>query len=117
VLTGANDEAIYLRTTGPTALAFGEKQLDGHGKDYHADGFVSPIGNWRETTLREGEKARLEFESGIVVEGKIERLVRHADKLILISFSDCTAKLGIAFCSTRAGAPMTWPSASASRRL
>jgi phenylalanine-4-hydroxylase len=94
VLTGSNEEAIYLRTTGPTALAFGDKQLDGHGTEYHAEGFGSPIGNWKETSLREGEKARLEFESGIVVEGRVERLVRRDDKLILVSFSNCTARLG-----------------------
>ncbi len=38
---------IYLRTTGPTALAYREKELPGHGRDYHKDGFGSPIGNWK----------------------------------------------------------------------
>lgn len=37
-------EAVYLKTTGPSALAVGNKELPGHGKQYHAEGFGSPIG-------------------------------------------------------------------------
>jgi phenylalanine-4-hydroxylase len=94
VLTDSNRQPIYLRSTGPSALAYQNKELPGHGGDYHKDGFGSAIGKWKETDLREGKPARLEFESGIVVEGKIEKLLRRDDKLILVSFSNCTAKLG-----------------------
>jgi phenylalanine-4-hydroxylase len=88
------EEAIYLRTTGPTALAFNNKQLEGQGKERHPEGFGAPIGNWKETTLREGENATLEFESGAVVNGKVERLVRQNGKLLLVTFSNCTVKHG-----------------------
>src|SRR3954464_4991389 len=64
VVTDDQGEAIYLRTTGPSALAFNNKQLDGHGKERHAEGFGAPIGTWKETTLREGENAKLEFTNG-----------------------------------------------------
>lgn len=37
-------EAVYLKTTGPSALAVGNKELPGHDKQYHAEGFGSPIG-------------------------------------------------------------------------
>ncbi len=94
VLTGENGQAIYLRTTGPTALAVGDRQLPGHGRDYHAEGFGSPIGRWKETNLREGEAARLEFESGVTVEGMVEKILRTNDQLQLITFKDCTARLG-----------------------
>ncbi|HEY2800276.1 MAG TPA: aromatic amino acid hydroxylase [Chthoniobacterales bacterium] len=94
VLTGPNDEPIYLRTTGPTALAFHDKEIAGHGRDYHKDGFGSPIGRWKQTEIKEGEPARLEFESGIVVEGKVEKLLRRNGRMLLITFSNCTAKLG-----------------------
>ncbi|HSH39495.1 MAG TPA: aromatic amino acid hydroxylase, partial [Chthoniobacterales bacterium] len=36
VFTDENQQPIYMRTSGPTALAYDYKQLDGHGKDYHA---------------------------------------------------------------------------------
>src|SRR3954471_23411172 len=94
VLTGDNNEPVYLRTTGPSALASNYKELEGQGKDRHPEGFGSPIGRWKETALREGENAKLEFTSGITVSGRVERLVRQEDKLVLITFSNCTARLG-----------------------
>ena len=94
VLSSADQRPIYLRTTGPTALAYQRKELPGHGRDYHKDGFGSPIGKWKETELVEGQAARLEFESGVTVEGQVEKLWRRDGKLQLITFSNCTAKLG-----------------------
>jgi phenylalanine-4-hydroxylase len=40
------DEVAYLRTTGPSALAFANTELPGHGRDYHAEGFGAPVGDW-----------------------------------------------------------------------
>jgi phenylalanine-4-hydroxylase len=94
VLTDKNKQPIYLRTTGKTALAFKDKELPGHGVDYHKDGFGSPIGNWKKTDLKEGKKAKLEFASGVTVEGKIDKLLEREGKPLLITFSDCTAKYG-----------------------
>jgi len=111
-ITDEKNSPIYLRTTGKSALAFGNKELPGHGIDYHKEGFGSPIGNWKPTEIKEGKKVKLRFESGITVEGKIDKILcksevgsaRRADprKLpgqrgvptILISFSNCTAKYG-----------------------
>jgi len=100
VITDEKNSPIYLRTTGKSALAFGNKELPGHGIDYHREGFGSPIGNWKETKLAEGQRAKLEFESGITVEGKVEKIL-HAPETpqrgvptILISFSNCRAKYG-----------------------
>src|ERR1041384_280569 len=94
ILKDEQQQPIYLRTTGPTALAYNNKQLEGQGKDRHAEGFGGPIGNWKETTLREGEDAKLEFTSGVTVTGRVERLVRQDGKLLLVTFSNCTVKLG-----------------------
>ncbi len=94
VLTEANGQPIYLRSTGPSALACENKELPGQGSDYHRDGFGSPIGKWKETALGEGKPARLEFESGVTVEGKVEKIQRRDGKLQLVSFSNCTARLG-----------------------
>jgi phenylalanine-4-hydroxylase len=94
VLTDEKKQPIYLRTTGKTALACKDKELPGHGVDYHKDGFGSPIGKWKQTDLKEGKKTKLEFESGVTVEGKIDELLERDGKLLLITFSDCTAKYG-----------------------
>ncbi len=98
---------IYLRTTGPTALAYANKELPGHGIDYHKDGFGSPIGDWktvhkwpeqqtdeelRGLGIEVGQKTTITFVSGVTVDGKIDKLTKRDGKLVLISFSDCTAK-------------------------
>lgn len=85
---------IYLHAKGPSALAFKDKELPGHGRDYHKEGFGSPIGNWIPTEIKAGKKAKLEFESGITVEGKIDKLFERDGKLLVITFSNCTAKFG-----------------------
>jgi phenylalanine-4-hydroxylase len=94
VLTDEKKQPIYVRTTGKSALALNNKELPGHGIDYHKDGFGSPIGKWKQTEIAEGKKAKLEFESGIVVEGKIDKLLRRDEKVLLITFSNCSAKYG-----------------------
>jgi len=92
VIIDGKQSPIYLRTTGKSALAFRNKELSGHGIDYHKEGFGSPIGKWKETDIAEGNNAKLEFESGVMVEGKIEKLLRHDGQLLLITFSNCAAK-------------------------
>jgi len=94
VIVDPNNNPIYLRTNGPSGLAYQNQELAGHGRDYHKDGFGSPIGNWKQTELAEGKKAKLEFESGVTVEGKIDKIVRPDGKVLLITFSKCTAKYG-----------------------
>src|SRR5438477_5405585 len=94
VLTDEKKQPIYVRTTGKSALALHNKELPGHGIDYHKDGFGSPIGKWKQTEIAEGKRAKLEFESGIVVEGKIDKVLRRDGKLLLITFSNGSAKSG-----------------------
>src|SRR5207248_7917432 len=107
ILTASEESAngpralpIYLRTAGPTALAFQNKELPGHGKDRHAEGFGAPIGRWRNVHaapenlsndqlhsigIVEGRKATIEFESGVIVSGRVEKIVRQDDRLLLRS--------------------------------
>src|SRR5712691_11574315 len=94
VIVDQNKKPIYLHAKGPCALAFKDKELEGHGVDYHKEGFGSPIGKWKQTEIVEGKKTKLEFESGITVEGKIDKVLRRNGKVLLISFSNCTAKYG-----------------------
>lgn len=101
------DELTFVKTTGPSALAFNGKQLDGHGKDYHKDGFSSPVGRLKGSSkaledhslealanlgIVEDQRAELTFESGITVNGLVKNIIRKGDKTILIAFEDCTVK-------------------------
>src|SRR5438874_6091785 len=109
VITDADKQPIYFKSKGPTALAFRNKELTGHGKDRHAEGFGAPIGRWRNVHaapenlssdqlhsigIVEGRKATIEFESGVIVSGSVEKIVRQDDKLLLITFSNCIVKRG-----------------------
>ncbi|RYE19269.1 MAG: aromatic amino acid hydroxylase [Sphingobacteriales bacterium] len=95
----------YLYTKGPTALAANDHQLEGHSKVYHPNGFSSPVGllKGREKALEnmsipklakagivEGFDAELEFASGVRVKGIIKKLTFCNDKLVLITFTNCT---------------------------
>ena len=97
---------IYIQTSGKTALAYREKELVGHGSEYHAEGFGSPIGKLKGINLAiedmsprdlsayaiyEGEKITLEFEGNITVSGEIITGSRNLrGEIILISFKNCT---------------------------
>ncbi|TKB99386.1 aromatic amino acid hydroxylase [Pedobacter cryotolerans] len=102
-----NDGLTFIKTTGESALAFNGKQLNGHGKAYHKDGFSSPVGKLKDTdrpleahTLAEleiigvakGSRADLTFESGINVKGVVKDILIADEKVILIAFEDCTVK-------------------------
>src|SRR5947207_14755497 len=61
VLTDKGKQPIYLRIAVKTALAFKDKELAGHGVDYHKDGFGWPVGNWKTTYSELGKKTKLEI--------------------------------------------------------
>ena len=102
-----DNNLTFLKTTGPSALAFADKQIDGHSKSYHRDGYSSPVGKLKlvqkpledfddklleQSGIIEGHTAELTFESGITVKGKVLGVTRVEGKIILISFTDCTVK-------------------------
>ncbi|MCP4882384.1 MAG: aromatic amino acid hydroxylase [Flavobacteriales bacterium] len=108
VIEDERSRPVYIKTTGPTALAYKNKELIGHDKNYHAQGFGSPVGklkginlaieNMSPTDLEvygiyEGKKTELLFEGGVLVEGEIITGKRNLQgKIILISFRNCTVK-------------------------
>lgn len=105
----ADDEVTFIKTTGVSALAFAGKQLENHGKDYHKDGFSSPVGRLKSSLkplenyndeememagLYLGNNTNLTFESGITVAGKVNNILKRAEKIILITFEECTVTEG-----------------------
>ncbi|MCX7978699.1 MAG: phenylalanine 4-monooxygenase, partial [Bdellovibrionaceae bacterium] len=103
----------YLIFHGPTQLSFADKQLAGHGTDYHAHGFGTPVGRLARfpekcpSELSEsefsslgihfsaekasGDQVTLEFASGLKVIGTpVSRLVREG-RTILLSLQKASA--------------------------
>jgi phenylalanine-4-hydroxylase len=106
VIADKNGKVAYFQTKGPTALANRDKELIGHGASYHADGFGSPVGKLRGINLPiedmsprdlkaygiyEGETMRLEFDSGVVVQGRAITGTRDLrGKILIITLDECT---------------------------
>jgi phenylalanine-4-hydroxylase len=106
VIKDEKGRVAYVQTSGPTALASRDKELIGHGTNIHADGFGSPVGHLKGINLPiedmaprdldaygiyEGKTVTLEFDSGVVVEGKVVTGIRDLQcKILLVTFEDCT---------------------------
>jgi len=102
---GKSGEPTFVKTTGETALAVGNKQLKGHGKSYHKDGFSSPVGklkgyekpledftsdDLKAAGIETGNEISLTFESGITVSGKLDEISTENGKIILFKVEKCT---------------------------
>lgn len=102
---GAN--VVYIQATGPSILCYQNKMLEGHGKEYHSDGYGTAIGKMkgalkpmRKLTDEDlgslgiipGESCQLEFDSGLEIEGRFIKNTRKDNKLLILSFEECTVK-------------------------
>ena len=102
-----HDELEFIKTSGPSALSFENKQLEKHGKNVHQDGFSSPVGKLKNTNkpledfsnqelqkinIEIGKNTLIEFESGIILKGEVTNIIRKKEKIILISWQNCTVK-------------------------
>jgi phenylalanine-4-hydroxylase len=101
---------VYVQTTGETALAYRNKELVGHGINYHAHGFGSPIGRLKGINLAiedmsprdlraydvyESERVTLAFEGDIHVSGEIITGTRNLQgEIMIIKLKNCTVKHG-----------------------
>ncbi len=105
MIKDSKGEPAYLQAKGPSALAYNYKELPGHDKVYHRDGFGSPVGKLKGSSktlenfsdsdlatagIKLSSDCRLEFESGVTVVGHLDRIERRDDKIILLIFSKCT---------------------------
>ena len=96
----------YIQTTGPSMLCEREKMLIGHGMEFHNQGYGTAIGNLKNSdipleqmslkqletiNIKTGEHVVLEFESGVVVDGKLHYVRKNRyGKILLMTFKNCT---------------------------
>lgn len=106
MITNEDHEVVFFETTGESALAYREKELIGHGRTTHAQGFLSPLGKLKGINLAiedmgprdlqaynfyDNERIEFTYDSGIKVEGLNVTGQRNINgKLMLIQFTDCT---------------------------
>lgn len=106
MIVNDDNQVVFFKTKGETALAYREKELVGHGRDTHATGFLSPIGKLKGINLSiedmgprdlqayhfyDNERIAFTYDSGIRIEGLNVTGQRNINgKLMLIQFTDCT---------------------------
>ncbi|MCK5857139.1 MAG: aromatic amino acid hydroxylase [Bacteroidales bacterium] len=106
VIKDSKGNTAYIQTTGPSMLCERERMLIGHGVDYHSEGYGTAIGKLKdcnelleEMTLSQlkdigliiGKKVQLNFESGVVVKGKLHYVRKNRyGKILLMTFKECT---------------------------
>lgn len=103
-LTDSHGRVAYIRLHGPSQLCKNDKQLAGHGKDYHAHGFGTPVGffrkfpstspsglsaeQWKELGVVPGQHVELEYTSGVKVTGTVIQRTEDSGTSLLVAFKD-----------------------------
>lgn len=110
VIQNDRNRVAFFQTIGPTALAHENKELVGHSRTIHADGFGSPMGRLVGINLAiedmsprdleaydiyEGRRVTLDFEGNIRLVGTVITGTRNLKgKILLIAFKDCVVTHG-----------------------
>lgn len=102
-------QPVHLAFVGPTQLACDRHQLMDQGSDRHAHGFSSPVGLLKNQSrclstfspgelaglgLKTGQRARLEFQSGITVEGTWRGSTQQGGRTVILTWTDCRVTWG-----------------------
>jgi len=102
-----HNEPVYLGFDGPAMLSYEGFQIEGHGIKYHKDGFGSPVGKIKGISgnievmsegelssngIKTGDNLVLEFNSGVLVKGNLEKIFRNQGMNLVFSFRNCTVK-------------------------
>ena len=96
---------IYLQYDGPTQISRYGKQLDNHGGNYHSEGFGSPVGHVSgfnkplcdfngddidSLNLFIRQIVKIKFESDVLVNGKLIKILQDNGRILILSFENCT---------------------------
>jgi phenylalanine-4-hydroxylase len=100
---------VYLQFEGPSQLSLNNTELEGHGIRRHAHGYSTPLGKLRlynrglrtysqdevgRLGLKIGDRACLQFESGVTVEGCLKNWLFKDGHLLLLTWTNCKVSLG-----------------------
>ena len=98
------NELSFLKFTGPVQLSFNNKQLKGHDKNYHKEGYSTPLNfltknkkpislwtksDFKKEGLKKGCSVKMKFKGGIQLKGLWVSELKHSGKLLVLTFKDC----------------------------
>lgn len=100
------DSVIFLKLAGPCQLGIAERELEGHGRACHSQGYSTPLGRFRAYPdidpvqlsdkqlefmgVRVGSETRIEYRSGFLVTGYVKNVIRKDGRLLLIQLDGCS---------------------------
>lgn len=87
-------EIAYLQFSGPTQLSFQDHEINGHGTNYHAVGYGTPVGPIiHRNDLKINQICHLEYKSGVRVRGQLKNKLQLSLDAMLLTFSEATCEL------------------------
>ena len=103
-----NDKITYLQFVGNVQLSNNEIQIKGHGTDKHPNGYGGALGllsdiglplhqlnnkQLKQIGLIENTNIKLEFDGGLIIEGKVKNINKINNSPILVSLDQCEVRL------------------------
>ena len=94
-----NHSVVYLKTNGPTALSYNNKEIQNHGVSFHRDGFGCPIGeiinikNLNSLKNQLNKIVKVKYDTGVEIEGCLFDYIENDNQeIIILSFKNCIVK-------------------------
>jgi phenylalanine-4-hydroxylase len=96
---------VYIQSTSASMLSYQGQMLKGHSKKHHQDGYGTVVGKLKGSRkpmrklddddlsnlgIKKNESCHLEFDSGLKIKGEFIAPTRKDDKLLILSFNNCT---------------------------
>jgi len=103
-----NDKITYLQFVGNVQLSNNDIQIKGHGTDKHPNGYGGALGllsdiglplhqlnneQLKQIGLIENTNIKLEFDGGLIIEGKVKYIHKINNSPILVSLDQCEVRL------------------------
>ncbi|MFZ3231253.1 MAG: aromatic amino acid hydroxylase [Pseudobdellovibrio sp.] len=86
----------YLQFAGPSQISYADKELAGHDKNYHVQGYGTPLGDLIDQDLLKltvGKNYFLKYTSGVQVDGVLEKVVKLSKTAQILTFNKATCTL------------------------
>lgn len=90
VITNNNNLPLFLKFSGPTQICFNNTEIEGHDKNYHHQGYSTPLGSFTSSELKAGLACTFNFDSGVKISGLFKKLFRASPHAVIYSVDKAT---------------------------
>ena len=89
-LKSDDGHVIFLKFMGPTQISQSHQELAGHNKNYHLQGYSTPLGPFQHSELTPGLNCEFEFDSGFKITGLFKKSQKLASLAVIYSIDKAT---------------------------